>query len=59
MSYYRTADHRRLRAELIQRWSRGEQSSGHERRRARLSSSRNGYKGRRTRHAPYASQAAA
>jgi len=45
MSYYRTAEHRRLRGELIQRWKPWEQSSGPRTADGKARSSRNGYKG--------------
>ena len=45
MSYYRTAEHRRLRAELIQRWKPCEQSTGPRSAEGKATSARNGYKG--------------
>ena len=45
MSHYRTAEHRRLRAELIQRWKPWEQSTGPRTGEGKATSSRNGYKG--------------
>jgi len=45
MSYYRTAEHRRLRAELIQRWKPWEQSTGPRSAEGKATSARNGYKG--------------
>ena len=45
MSYYRTAEHRRLRAELIQRWRPWEQSTGPRTAEGKATSARNGYKG--------------
>jgi len=44
MSYYRTTEHRRLRAELIQRWKPWEQSTGPRTVEGKATSSRNGYK---------------
>jgi len=44
MSYYRTAEHRRLRAELIQRWKPWEQSTGPRTAEGKATSSRNAYK---------------
>jgi len=45
MSYYRTPEHRRLRAELIQRWKPWERSTGPRTAEGKATSSRNGYKG--------------
>jgi len=45
MSYYRTAEHRRLRAELINRWKPWEQSTGPRSAEGKATSSLNGYKG--------------
>jgi hypothetical protein len=45
MSYYRTAEHRRLRAELIQRWKPWEHSTGPRTVAGKAKSSRNGYTG--------------
>jgi len=45
MSYYRTPEHRRLRAELIQRWKPWEQSTGPRTADGKATSARNGYKG--------------
>jgi len=45
MSYYRTAEHRRLRAELIQRWKPWEQSTGPRTEDGKATSARNGYRG--------------
>ena len=45
MSYYRTAEHRRLRAELIQRWKPWEQSTGPRTAEGKATASRNGYRG--------------
>ena len=45
MSYYRMAEHRRLRAELIQRWKPWEQSTGPRTVEGKATSSRNGYRG--------------
>ena len=45
MSYYRTAEHRCLRAELIQRWRPWEQSTGPRTAEGKATSARNGYKG--------------
>ena len=45
MSYYRTAEHRRLRAELIQRWKPWLLSTGPRTAEGKATSSRNGYKG--------------
>ena len=45
MSYYRTAEHRRLRAELIQRWKPWEQSTGPRSAEGKATSARNGYRG--------------
>ena len=47
MSYYRTAEHRRLRAELIQRWEPWERSTGRRTAEGKATSARNGYRGRR------------
>lgn len=44
MSYYRTAEHWRLRGELIQRWKPWEKSTGPRTAEVKASSSRNGYK---------------
>ena len=45
MSYYRTAEHRRLRAELIQRWKPWMRSTGPRTSEGTATSSRNAYKG--------------
>jgi len=45
MSYYRTAEHRRLQAELIQRWKPWEQSTGPRTAEGKATSARNGYRG--------------
>jgi hypothetical protein len=45
MSYYRTAEHRRLRAELIQRWKPWEQSTGPRTAEGKATSARNGCRG--------------
>jgi hypothetical protein len=44
-SYYRTAKHRRLRAELIQRWKPWEQSTGPRTIEGKATSARNRYRG--------------
>ena len=45
MSYYRMAEHRRLRAELIRRWKPWKRSTGPRTEEVKATSSRNGYKG--------------
>ena len=45
MSYYRMAEHRRLRAELIRRWKPWKRSTGPRTEEVEATSSRNGYKG--------------
>jgi hypothetical protein len=45
MSYYRTAEHRRLRAELIQRWKPWRQSTGLRTAEGKATSARNAYRG--------------
>ena len=54
MSYYRMAEHRRLRAELIRRWKPWKRSTGPRTEEVKATSSRNGYKGgeRQTLRAP-------
>jgi len=45
MSYCRPAEHRRLRAELIQRWKPWLQSTGPRTAEGKATSARNGYRG--------------
>lgn len=45
MSYYRTAEHRRLRAELIRQWKPWEKSTGPRSLEGKAVVSRNGFKG--------------
>lgn len=45
MSYYRTAEHRRLRAEVIQRWKPWEKSTGPRTAAGRARVSKNSFKG--------------
>jgi hypothetical protein len=45
MSYYRTPEHRRLRAELIRKWRPWEQSTGPKTPAGRAKVSRNAFKG--------------
>ena len=45
MSYYRTAEHRRLRAALIQGWKPWEKSTGPKSAAGKAKSSQNAYKG--------------
>ena len=45
MSYYRTPEHRRLRAELIQRWEPWEKSTGPKTTKGKAKVSQNGFKG--------------
>ena len=45
MSYFRTPEHRKLRAELIRRWKPWEKSTGPKSAKGKAKSARNGYKG--------------
>jgi len=45
MSYYRTAEHRKLRAALIQRWRPWEKSTGPKSAEGKVRSAQNAYKG--------------
>lgn len=45
MSYYRTPEHRALRAELIRRWKPWEKSTGAKSTEGKAKVARNGYKG--------------
>ena len=45
MSYYRTTEHRALRAELIRRWKPWEKSTGPKSPEGKAKSARRGYKG--------------
>ena len=45
MSYYRTDEHRRLRAELIQRWKPWEKSTGPKSAAGKATSAQNAYRG--------------
>ena len=45
MSYYRTPEHRKLRAELIRRWKPWEKSTGPKSPEGKAKVARNGYKG--------------
>ena len=45
MSYYRTPEHRRLRAELIRRWRPWEHSTGPKTQEGKAKVSRNAFKG--------------
>jgi hypothetical protein len=46
MSYYRTPEHRRLRAELIRKWKPWEKSTGPKSAQGKAKVSRNSYQGR-------------
>ena len=45
MSYYRTPEHRKLRAELIKKWKPWENSTGPRTEEGKARASRNGFKG--------------
>jgi hypothetical protein len=45
MSYYRTAEHRKLRAELIRKWKPWEKSTGPKSAKGKARSAQNAYKG--------------
>ena len=45
MSYYRTAEHRKLRAALIRRWKPWEKSTGQKSEAGKAKAARNAYKG--------------
>ena len=45
MSYYRTVEHRRLRAELIQKWKPREKSTGPKSAAGKATSAQNAYRG--------------
>ena len=45
MSYYRTAEHRRLRAELIHKWKPWEKSTGPKSEKGKAKSAQNAYRG--------------